>query len=215
MSRNKRIIAAFVLVLGIVLMFVSCGGEKYTAEEIRAALDELIPASAELNEIYFGEGLPIARDEEELLELYGELDSDIEMINYAPVSPDAAYHTEEELKAATRAVFSEDYSEFLFTRGFVGITSTTTDENGEIVMAQNAIYARYIETDGILTRQIGMEDVMKLGREYDLDRMEIVSQKSDNVVVDIPTSVDGEADVTVRIKLVMTDGGWRLDSPTY
>ena len=46
----------------LAVLLGSCGGTPEA--EIEAALAELIPASMELNEIYFGEGLPIASDRE-------------------------------------------------------------------------------------------------------------------------------------------------------
>ena len=211
--KTKRT-AVFIAAILMLLSLIGCG-EKYTESEVRAALDKLIPASAELNEIYFGEGLPIAGNEEEILALVAEADTDIEVIHYEPVSPYCKYLTEAELKDATYAVFSQEYADFLVQRGFSGISSSMVNSDGEMETT-SAVYARYIETDGILTRRIGLGDeVIKLGRQYDLDGMVIARQNTGYVLVDIPTAVDGKSDVKVRLKLVMTDGGWRLDSPTY
>jgi hypothetical protein len=68
----------------------------------------------------------------------------------------------------------------------------------------------------MLTVRIGLaEDAYPLGREYRTDEMKITEQKPDSVTVTVPTYVDGEYDCDVRLKLVLTDAGWRLDTPTY
>lgn len=213
--KMKKVIALLLLVLLTLAVLTSCGTEQYPAEEIIAALDELIPASAELNEIYFGVGLPIDANEDELIEMISGADTDVAPVEYIPVTEDCKYRTETELKEATYAVFSKEYADFLIERGFTGISSSTVNADGEIEV-ENAIFARYIETDGVLTRRIGTKDeAMKLGREYDLSSAEVVTAKNGYAVVNVPTTVDGTADVDVRIKLVKTSDGWRLDSPTY
>ena len=207
----KRIISSVLAVLLLLGACAACSKPKYTEDEIRAALEALIPASAELNEIYFGEGLPIAGDEEEYAEFYDSLDSDMASLGYVPVAEDAKYRTEAELRDATLAVFTEEYASFLFDRAFSGFSVSYDDET-----TVNAVYAMYIETDGVLTKRIGAkDDAILLGREYSIDGLVIARQKDNFVIVDVPTTREGQTSVTVRLKLVNTDGGWRLDSPTY
>ena len=210
MKNMKKVIISLILAALLACTLSSCG-QKYSEDEIRAALEELIPASAEINEIYFGEGLPLSVDEDEYQKYYSMLDTDVSALGYEPVSEDCKYQTEAELREATLAVFSEEYSEFLFERAFNGLSVVYDDET-----TANAVYARYIETDGVLTKRVGSKDeALPLGREYSISEAVIVRQRADFVLVDVPSSVDGEDDVTVRLKLVMTDAGWRLDSPTY
>ncbi|MBQ8185653.1 MAG: hypothetical protein IJ037_02140, partial [Clostridia bacterium] len=59
------------------------------------------------------------------------------------------------------------------------------------------------------------EDAYELGREYKTGEMKITEEKADSVVVTVPTYVDGEYDQDVDLKLVLTENGWRLDTPTY
>ena len=206
----KKIISSVLAVL-LLLGCVSCAKTKYTEDEIKAALESLIPASAELNEIYFGEGLPISGDEDEYAEYYDSLDTDVDTLGYEPVAEDAKYHTEAELREATLAVFTEDYASFLFDRAFIGFSVTYDDET-----TVSAAYAMYIEMDGVLMKRVSVkDDAIPLGREYSIGELVIAKQKDDYVIVDVPTTVDGQTDVTVRLKLVMTADVWRLDSPTY
>lgn len=213
-----RKILSFILTAAVLLSFAvslpSCKKKSTEPDEIRAALETLIPASAELNEIYFGLGLPTAADEEG----YANPDDGLvyEQLIYEQVLPSCKYQTEAELREATLSVFTESYANALFERGFSGL-SVKYDDNGlsgsELT---STLYAMYIETDGVLTKRTNVkEEALRLGREYLIDKMTVVRQKNDYVVVDIPTMMDGEESVTVTLKLVITENGWRLDSPTY
>lgn len=198
-----------VMLVSLALSLPSCKKKTTEPDEIRAALETLIPASAELNEIYFGLGLPTAADEEG----YTNPDEGLvyEQLIYEQVLPSCKYQTEAELREATLAVFTESYANVLFERGFSGLT-VKYDDSG----LTSTLYAMYIETDGVLTKRTNVKDeALRLGREYRIDKMTVVRQKNDYVVVDIPTMMDGKESVTVTLKLVITENGWRLDSPTY
>jgi len=213
---KKILFLALVLTLICSVFLVSCKEEvKYDEAEIKAALEELLPKSYELNVIYFGEGLPISDDREVIEEFYNSFESDIEQINYHPVSADSPYQTEADLRAATLAVFTEDYSEYLFQRAFAGISGQLQNIEGETV-THNAMYAMYIEMNGVLTVRLNLGDeAIPLGREYAVDEMTVKSQKNGTVVVEMPTYYNGGLDLYVEVRLVKTENGWRLDSPTY
>ena len=207
---KKRIAAALL----ILLTLTSCGGGVHTEEEIRTVLDELLPKSFELNEIYFGEGLPMSNDKAMVEQFYGMFDSDVEAINYHPVDVSCGYTTETDIREATLEVFTADYAEYLFGRAFSGI-SATFNEGEEQEYTSTAVYAMYIEQDGILTVRINLdEEAIPLGRTYDLDGMELTENEENFVIAKIPTEMDGRA-LDVELRLVLTPEGWRLDSPTY
>lgn len=211
---KKRIFAAILTSLLVAFSAVSCGAPRYSEDEIRGALEELLPKSHELNVIYFGEGLPLSNDNALVEEFYGMFESDIEAINYHPVDPACGYANETEIREATLEVFTADYAEYLFERAFSGI-SAVFNEDGEEAYTKTAIYAMYLEQDGLLTARINLADeAIPLGREYDLGGMKIVDADENTVVVEIPTTMDGRA-LDVELRLVKTDAGWRLDSPTY
>lgn len=207
----KKRIAAVLLIL---LTLTSCGGGVHSEEEIRTVLDELLPKSFELNEIYFGEGLPMSNDKAMVEQFYGMFDSDVEAINYHPVDVSCGYTTETDIREATLEVFTADYAEYLFGRAFSGI-SATFNEGEEQEYTSTAVYAMYIEQDGILTVRINLdEEAIPLGRTYDLDGMELTENAENFVIAKIPTEMDGRA-LDVELRLVKTPDGWRLDSPTY
>ncbi len=204
-------IVAFILVFLLVL--TSCS-QTHDEAEIKDALRDLLPKAAELNEIYFGEGLPIASDREIIEAFFATFDSDIESINYHPVDPACGYSSEDDIRRATLEVFTPEYSEYLFERAFVGITATVSEgTDGET--KQNAIYAMYLMQSDTLTVRLDLaDDSIPLGREYDVDSALITRQKKDSVTVTVPSTLDG-VPLDIELRLVRTDSGWRLDSPTY
>ncbi len=212
MKKYTKIIAFLLTLILAITSLTSCGPSA-DIEEIRDVLHDLIPKSEELNVIYFGEGLPLASDRELVEEFYASFDSDVEMINYHPVDPECGYTSEAEIREATLAVFTEEYSEYLFTRAFTGISDVLS--NGAEDVKYSAIYAMYIMQNDTLTVRIDLVDeAIELGRVYDIDSCEIVRSRSNYVVVSVPSVFDGKSE-NIELKLVKTVSGWRLDSPTY
>lgn len=244
-----RKIAGFAAAMLLCGGLSSCGGPAYSEDEIKNALNELLPLSFELNEIYFGEGLPISDDRDEVEQFYASFDTDVRSVNYHPVAKDCPYQTEKSIREATEKVFTADYCEYLYAMAFSGISDVFNPDT-ERQTTVTASYARYLETDGVLTVRLDLPDeAMELGRTYDVEKMEIVRTgidtvkekisydtergtsfetgatanqrdseqrlvKADYVVVRIPTEFHGET-LDVELRLVMTNDGFRLDTPTY
>ena len=195
--------------------FTACSKPKVSAEEMRPVLEELLPKSAELNEIYFGAGLPTNRDEDAVRAFYETFDTDIAAISYEPVDPDCGYETVDDIKAATLEVFTEEYAAFLFDRAFTGI-SDLFDEGTETEHRSTAVYAMYLEQDGFLTKRVNLkDDAIPLGRTYDLDSLEVLRTNETGVLVRLKSFFEGQESVDVELWLTETENGWRLDSPTY
>lgn len=217
---HKGIVKMVVGLLVLSLTLPSCGS-GVTEATVSAALAELIPASYALNEIYFGTGLPISDDREDVEAFYAAMGQGTDIsLNYHPVAADCGYSSIDEIKEATLAVFSESYSDYLFTLAFAGISSVF-NENTEEQVTQTVSYARYMETSGILTVRMDLADeALPLGRTYDTDDITIIRDKLNGehgyLLVEVQSYMDGAPDERVEVKLVCTsDGGFRLDSPTY
>ena len=75
----KKIIL-FALAAITLISFCSCGA-RYSDTEIKEVLDELLPKSFEMNEIYFGKGLPISEDKDVLDDYYSGFDRNIIYLN--------------------------------------------------------------------------------------------------------------------------------------
>ena len=210
MKKYSLIIALFII---LILALTACS-PSVDEGEIKDVLRDLIPRSEELNVIYFGEGLPLASDRELVESFYGTFDSDVKMINYHPVDPDCGYTSEDDLRAATLEVFTEEYSEILFKRAFSGF-SATFDEGSDEEVNKSAIYAMYLMQNGTLTVRLDLaDDAIPLGREYDVDSAKIVRSRGNYVIVSVPSTMNGEK-TDVELRLVNTKDGWRLDTPTY
>ena len=198
----KRILS-FLLTAVMLFSLASCGGSGLSDDEIRDVYADLIEQSYLLNDVYYGNGLPFVNDPETMAALAGASSR----FSYMPVDKNAPLKTEAEIREATLAVFTKDMCDHLFVLAFEGM-STGNDET--------VVYARYIEMEEILTVRIDLaEEALPLGRVYDLDSMDILNQNGSRIVASFATSVDGEPSVNVKLTLVKTADGWRLDSPTY
>ena len=198
----KRILSFFLMAL-LLFSLASCGGSRLSDDEIRDVYADLIEQSYLLNDVYYGDGLPFVNDPETMATLAGA----ISRFSYMPVDKNAVLKTEAEIREATLAVFTQPMCDHLFTLAFEGM-STGDDET--------VVYARYIEQNEILTVRIDLaEEALPLGRVYDLDSMDILNQNDNRIVASFATSVDGKPSVNVKLTLVKTADGWRLDSPTY
>ncbi len=192
--------AALVAAVVFTMMLASCS-EPYDESEIITASAELIEASYDINTVFFGTGLPA-------------VESDDEVLRHSEIAEDSPYQTKEEIKAATLTVYSPDYAEFLFEKAFVGFSIPVGDEDS--IEADQTIDARYVEYGGrLVILPIAEEDIMELNRTYDTSNINVISQKRGRAELSVPSFVDGVPDVDVTLTVVMTDDGWRLDTPTY
>ncbi|MBQ6789235.1 MAG: hypothetical protein IJO81_03510 [Clostridia bacterium] len=193
---------AAALVAAVVFTMLLCAcSVTYDESEIISASAELIEASYDINTVFFGSGLPA-------------VESDDEVLRHYEIAEDSPYHTKDEIKTATLAVYSPDYAEFLFEKAFAGFVFSAGDEDS--VEADQIIDARYVEYgDRLVILPIKDEDVMKLDRTYDTANITVVSQKRGRVVLSVPSFVDGVPSDDVELTVIMTADGWRLDTPTY
>ena len=215
--KAKRIksLLSVLLCLCALLGALGCSSIEVDEAQLRAELENLLPKSAELNEIYFGEGLPTNRDENAVRAFYENFDMDVASISYTPVDPACGYENVDDIKAATLEVFTEEYAQILFDRAFTGI-SGVFDEGTDHEYRETALYAMYMEEQGYLTKRVNVkDDAIPLGRTYDLDSMKITRKNKTGVEVQLKSFVNGEPSIDVKIWLVKTEDGWRLDSPTY
>ncbi len=208
MKRYIKVIALALAILFSVSMLASCGAE-YTDEEVKKAAEKLIEASFEINDIYFGAGLPISSEDSEEAKKFAEDNGvDLQNIQFLPVTAESPYQSIDDIKEATAKVYSENYSTYLYSMAFEGYSA----DNGE-----SAVYAKYIEDDkGVLTARIDLADHPLPERTYDYSTMKVKSRKSDSVMVEMESYLDGKKEEkTVTFTLVKIGDEWRLDTPTY
>ncbi len=203
------------LILTAVLSASALCGCSYgpSEDEARGIVASLIDASLELNEIYYGDGLPYEKSAgSALIESAAEAaDADVDALIYHPVAHDCPYQSISAIKEATEKVFTPAYCKILYEVAFAGVSGESGEDGTTTI---GAVYARYIEDYGVLTVNANIASTIA-DRTYDTDSMTFERISDRFMTVIVPSFVDGKPDVDVRLKLVNTDNGWRLDSPTY
>ncbi|MBR6708165.1 MAG: hypothetical protein IKL84_00640 [Clostridia bacterium] len=194
-------------ILALVLLLTGCAADLPAVEDVKPRLIELIEASWEINDIFFGEGLPaIARDSDYAKENHIYY-MDEEGGNYDIVTPDCPYQSTSMIKDAAELVYSKTYLLSIYETMFVGVA----DENAGM------LYARYLDTEAGLRKSNVHEPITTARRLYDYDSIEIVKPSNDQYInLEIDSHLEGQDEILrVRLTLVKEDGVWLLDSPTY
>lgn len=190
-TKNKLLLP----LLSLMLLLSSCNNSRFSDSELKETALNLIDSSAEINEIFFGDGLPVDESTSQVK------DGEEGVGNYCRVTSDCPYKTEEELKAAAEKVFSEEYLDQIYENAFEG---------------SDDIRPRYgSDSEGMLTRDI--TSAKKQTDEWTVwnkDTVEIKSASSSRAVFSIEGTFGGRTEREV-MQMVYTAQGWRLDSPTY
>ena len=219
-SKNKEmkklysIFVAVLILCGVLLGTTGCANRAPKLEEIYDRVVELIEDSYELNEIFFGEGLPYYDRE---LPVYESLYSDFTTIGYTKdyniVSAKAKYHSVDEIKRAAEEVYSSALlEETVYPSIFDGL------------MQQNAgsgstyLQARYIEDNNDLYILRESDDAHHpTPLIFDYATMKIIRPSNASRVIltlnawehDSPDNV-----FEMRLTLANEDGVWLLDKLT-
>lgn len=215
----KRRCLTFCLALLLLLPLTSCKEERkpleITNEEAQAVLAELVPASYEINVIFFGAGLPYQGELPE--EEEGESDTEIDFEDdpplisaaYLPVTEDCGYASIREIKAAAQRVYSMNYLESVYVSMFEGVIASSEDG-----LLDNNLSSRYKELAGILCVDARYEPLNIRGRLTVLSS-EVTKKTPDYVsVLSLCLTEDGE-ETQVTFLLTLENGVWLLDGPTY
>jgi len=200
----KRIFALIFAAFLTVSAFSSCGKEELTVEQAIEIAGPLIQKSYEVNDIFFGEGLPHEEDTaaEEDASQY-----DVAPVRYLRVISDK-YNSVSSLKEAALEVYTESYMENIFDRVFNGVSG----DDDQVIE-----YARYFESfsENLKIRAGVEKESIVTGRKYDVTTLKITSQAGGYVFFTVESFIDGEPAGTVELSMKDEGNGWRLDSPTY
>ena len=200
----KRVLSLILPALMILAVLSSCGGEKFTEEQVIGIAGPLVEKSYEVNDIFFGEGLPYVKDEG------GETEEQVGIlppVKYLPVVSDK-YNSVSSLKEAALEVYTQSYMDSVFEVVFNGMS----DDDGNLIQ-----YARYFESisDNLKIRSgVEKESIVK-GRKYDLTTLKITAQADNYVFFTLDSFIGGEPAGTIELSIKDEGAGWRLDSPTY
>ncbi len=178
-----------------------------TNEEAREILPPLVEGAYEINEIFFGRGLPYD----------GEPDGSLALVKaqYLPVSEDAGYTNVSQIKDAAALVYSGEYLKSIYPTMFDGITYDTEEDSQEGFFSE--VSPRYKMIGGVLKTD-AMYKAHELTTVPDPSQAEVSRCTPDEVFVRMPyTTSDGSGrSGFMTVSLVpQEDGSWRLDTPTY
>lgn len=179
--------------MGILLGALSGCSVKMSDEEARSILSELVPLSLEMNEIFFGDGLPLEDENAEPME-------SVTGGQYMRVSPTAKYQSIAEIKTAAESVYTTEYLQnSVYPMAFDGVDDARP---------------RYAERDGVLCRNLNSVS-FPLTDRLEFDRATVSDTGYEVIELSVPyTDADG-AEKTAKITLRQQNGKWLLDSPTY
>ena len=152
--RSRRLKNNTILILCLVLscFLCSCGGNM-TEESVKTELERLLPLSYEMNEIFWGEGLPY--------------DEPITKVRYVPVKAECGFRSTEEILKKAGEVFSAEYVEDIKSAVF-----TDTDD----------IDPRYMDVDGVLKVDVSNKGY-EIGSRIDISTAKIKKQNRNTVIV--------------------------------
>jgi hypothetical protein len=198
-----RLCALGLVMLCILTALPACARSKPPRlEDIYDEAVELIEASFEVNDIVFGYGLPTyayGSEYAEMLRIYDKAPQFENVTEYATVA------TLESIKIRMSAVYSAAYVESLFTPLFDGYA-----------YEEGSMPAQYREDSSRLYQWKNYQPLVTRQRIYDYASMRVVSGDEKTAVIEIDSHLENEqTTLVVELVLVLENGEWRLDTPTY
>ena len=175
MKITKRIISLILVLSTLVLTlfsFASCG-EKYTDEEARGILAELLEKEVKICNVIYGEGLKTREDP-------GEHKND-STFYYMEVSPDSEYIGLSQLKEAVKEVYATDV--------LLDVWEYAFGSDGE---EEKTIIPRYAEKDGYLQIDVTKEGFNLKNVAY-IGESEVKRTRKNMIEIEIKISSDGGA----------------------
>jgi hypothetical protein len=179
MKRAVRIISLLLIISLLPFTLISCD-RRYDEAEVKAAAEKLLLASAVLNEIYYGEGIPYLENSEHNVSLYCEADPSA--LN------DLGFKSIAELKRKTLEVFTEAHAETMFKGSFSG----TFSQSGASNMAR---YYQKFDDNRIDPKPIcimvrsNYESMLEGEVAYKLDTLQVTHSEGDFVHATVVATV--------------------------
>ena len=203
------------MILSMILSLSGCANRAPKLEEIYDRVVELVEASYELNEIFYGEGLPYYDRE---LPVYESLYSDYTKLgtvaDYHIVSGRAKYHSIEEIKMAAEEVYSASLLESAVYPGvFDGLVVSDAGSGSHYAQA------RYIEDNEdlyiLMDEKNDVEPPTPL--VYDYATMQIIRpSNATEVLITMDAWEFDKPDFVfqMRLSIIKEDGIWLLNKLT-
>ena len=172
---------------------------QMTDEEAKEIMKSLIPESEKINEIFWGKGL----------EAEERKDGGASVI-FLPVKDGCGYGSIADIKAAAEKVYSKSYlTHSVYTGMFDGIASESAD--GVVDFAMDP---RYKDIGGRLYVNVSYTP-LELKTKLITDTARVEASDAYSVTIRMNYEISGEGSGALDVKIVMQDGEWRLDTPSY
>ena len=205
----KKIIS-LIMLIALLCSLISCGekNREYDENEVKIAAEALIRKSADLNRIFWGEGIGYIDDASFSVGYY--YPADIFSLSYYGIE------TVEDLKEKTRKVFSYSYSQNIFST----VLSSLSDGDGIYAFAryyQKFSDAENKEPECIMVYSNALV-LLKDEVNYNFDTLQVIGSKKDTVYVTLSVDVkrdDKTQTRNLKVGLIEEENGWRIDTPTY
>lgn len=190
--------------------FISCG----SAPKIETLYDrvvELVEGANELNTLYYGAGLPVYEADSEYAELTQMYYQFSYTGSYEMVTPYAKFATVSQIEAASEKIYSKNYlEEVVYPALFTGYAI-------QGISGVQVAGAKYLE-DGDWIYQSVSDDPLYTGMiVYDYSTMHVTppgNREACYVTMNAWMEDTPEQVTEVRLRLVLQDGQWYLDSFT-
>ena len=202
------------LLAAMLLSFTGCANRAPKLEEIYDRVVELIEASYELNDVFFGEGLPYY---DRNLAVYESLYSDYATVGYTKdyniVSSNAKYRSVEEIKRAAEQVYSKA---LLDSSVYPAMFDGLMQQN--VSTGSTDLPARYIQDNTDLYILMEAEDAYHpTPLIYDYATMKIIRpSNASRVLISINAWEEDSPDniLQMQLTLVKENNLWLLDKLT-
>ncbi|MBE6529982.1 MAG: hypothetical protein E7680_05230 [Ruminococcaceae bacterium] len=218
MPRKRRVAFLCVLlalILAVPAVFCACSGAP-TAEDLRADVIALLEAAPEINEVFFGAGLPVFDSSApENADLYREVPESLSLYDVVDVEH-SKFQSIEHIKAAALRVYSSSCISPLFAAAFEGVSSDATPS---AVLVSKPYF---VEQDDRLyqLRRSELDPDFDAIRErslvFDYNSLTVNSRSSSktSVVLTIKAHLLSEPSKTETksFRLLSTPTGWKLNS---
>jgi hypothetical protein len=212
MSKKGKILIVALIVCVLLAIAVTVWLLFFRAPKLESVYDrvvELVEASNELNTVFYGAGLPVYEQDSDYANFthmyygfeYGK--------SFESVKMQSKFMTTDQIKQKAELVYSKAYLEdVLYPLAFTGYVGA---EGSSVAVA------RYLEDENGIVQSVKAENYLKGIRIYDYSTMKITfpsNSKAFYVTMDSWLEDSPEQIVSVRLRFVLQDGQWYLDSFT-
>ncbi len=205
LSVSALLVAATVFTLWFVFL------RAPRVEDVYDRVVELVENSHEVNTLFYGAGLPVHRTDSTYAEITNMYYDFSYPDTYEIVTMQSKYISTLEIKLAAEEVYSKAYlEEVLYPSAFDGHVIGT--QGGSAISR-----AKYLEDEAWIYQLIGDKNYLRGKRIYDYSTMKIAypsGSKAFYVTMDTWLENSPEKIEQVRLRIVLQDGQWYLDSFT-